>query len=303
MFKIYSGIDEAALGPILGPYCCTLVSFDVPNDGELFDIFSELKEIKINDSKKLYISGKSIKDLENTALSFFSSFFKTQPETLSDLLSELLIEKKYLNQLSAIPWFNKIKHLKLPIACDNLQIQKNTESLNEFLLKKQLKISKIKVDIVSAERFNSILSEGHNKSQCCQKILTPLIMESLSAQSRLTVDRQGGRRYYGEWLVEMYTGSPISINRETKDLSSYNIHDSVIQFQVKGDEKYLETALASIFSKYIRELMMICFNDYWEDITPGIKKTAGYPQDGKRFINDLTSRSVAYEKNKLIRQK
>jgi len=303
MYKQFSGIDEAALGPILGPYCCAMTSFKVNNDTELFDIFSDLKNIKIGDSKKLYTSGKSIKVLENTALSFYSCFFKSQPDTLSDLLSNILIRKSDLDELCSIPWFRKIQTLKLPISCERDLLQESIKSLSEFMIMKRIEIIGIKADVVSAERFNKLLSKGLNKSQCCQQILTPLIQCSTSEQSRLTVDRQGGRRYYGEWLIDIFSGAPLSINRETKDLSSYNIGDSKIQFQVKGDDKFLETALASIFSKYIRELMMICFNEYWSELFPGIKKTAGYPLDGKRFIEELNSRSAVYEKEKLIRQK
>jgi ribonuclease HII len=168
---------------------------------------------------------------------------------------------------------------------------------------KNIELTNITIDVVPAVKFNQFLNSGLNKSQCCQKIISPLMHKSLLENSRITVDRQGGRRYYGEWLVDLFNSVPISINRETKDLSSYNINHSEIRFQVKGDDKYLETALASIFSKYIRELMMICFNEYWHEQTSGIKKTAGYPQDGKRFINDLKEKHIAYDREKLIRKK
>ncbi|MDA3810554.1 MAG: hypothetical protein PF518_09535, partial [Spirochaetaceae bacterium] len=114
MFKYFSGIDEAALGPILGPYCCALTTFKIQNEVELFDLFAQLKEIKICDSKKLYTSGKTIEALENTALTFSSYYLKKQPETLLDLLSSLLICKKDINGILNIPWFNRLASLKLP---------------------------------------------------------------------------------------------------------------------------------------------------------------------------------------------
>lgn len=303
MFNIFSGIDEAALGPILGPYCCALASFKVSDNRELFDIFSELNNVKICDSKKLYTSGKSIKQLENTALSFYSCFFQRKPDNVYNLLNHLLRDKKQLQELQNIPWFKNLKILKLPIVCESNEVEQNSEVLRIFLLKKKLELTVLKVDVVSAERFNNLLSRGFNKSQCCQKILTPLLQCSQTEQSRLTVDRQGGRRYYGEWLIDIFPGTSISINRETHDLSSYNISDSTIQFQVKGDDKYLETALASIFSKYIRELMMISFNKYWNSQFPQIMRTAGYPQDGKRFVKELNFLGAIYKEDQLIRQK
>jgi hypothetical protein len=42
-------------------------------------------------------------------------------------------------------------------------------------------------------------------------------------------------------------------------------------------------ALASIVSKTIRELWMDVFNGYWCSRVPGLRPTAGYPNDSKRF--------------------
>lgn len=303
MYTTFSGIDEAALGPILGPYCCGLVVFEIPDDTELFDLFTDFKDVIICDSKKLYTSGKSIRELENTALSFYSCLFKTPANNLYDFLSKLLINDKALDELSGIPWFKAMDSVKLPLCCGSNEIQKNSASLTDFLISKKIAISKILVDVVSAEKFNKILARGFNKSQCCQQILSPLLIKAPGDKSRITVDRQGGRRYYGEWLIETFPGMPLSIDRESSDLSSYRIKNALIQFQVRADDQYLETALASIFSKYIRELMMICFNNYWNEKVPGIKRTAGYPQDGKRFIKDIDFRKVQFKKEKLIRQK
>jgi ribonuclease HII len=303
MFIEFSGIDEAALGPVLGPYCCAVTSFRHQKKKELFDIFSEFKNVKIADSKKLYTSGKSIRELENTALTFASLFLGSIPENSYDLISALIIDKQYLNQLKEIPWYENLIKLKLPYVCSHDALMENHRALEIFMEQESVELNNIMIDVVSAEKFNDLLDLGFNKSQVCQKIISPLVKGSLKKQSRITIDRQGGRRYYGDWLVEIFPGSPLSIERETKDLSSYRIQESFINFQVRGDDKFLETALASIFSKYVRELIMICFNEYWQKLLPGIKKTAGYPQDGKRFIQELRDHDLLQNEHKLIRQK
>ena len=208
-----------------------------------------------------------------------------------------------IERIKKIPWFNIIEKISIPVSCHRNDINQNSNKLRTFLSDNSIEIKKIIADVFPAADFNNYLNDGNNKSEACQKILSPLVKRTLSDKSRIVIDRQGGRKYYGEWLIDLFPNSSILIERETKDLSSYDLGESQIRFQVKGDDKYLETALASIFSKYLRELFMIAFNQYWSEQAQGIKKTAGYPQDGKRFIKDLDDLNLSYDKEILIRKK
>ena len=40
-------------------------------------------------------------------------------------------------------------------------------------------------------------------------------------------------------------------------------------------------------SKYVRERLMEEFNRFWRERTPGLKPTAGYPGDAKRFYDAI----------------
>ena len=51
---------------------------------------------------------------------------------------------------------------------------------------------------------------------------------------------------------------------------------------MKGEE-FLPTALASMTAKYLRELSMRAFNEFWCARVPGLRPTAGYPGDAPRF--------------------
>ena len=57
-----------------------------------------------------------------------------------------------------------------------------------------------------------------------------------------------------------------------------------ITFQPRADGEHFCVALASMISKYLRELMMGEFNAYWRQHLPDLKPTAGYPGDAARFF-------------------
>ena len=65
-----------------------------------------------------------------------------------------------------------------------------------------------------------------------------------------------------------------------------------IAFQAKG-ESHLPTALASMASKYLRELAMLAFNDFWGRHVADLRPTAGYPLDARRFKADIAAAQQA----------
>ena len=46
-------------------------------------------------------------------------------------------------------------------------------------------------------------------------------------------------------------------------------------------------ALASMLAKYLREVFMRQFNRFWLGHVPGLKPTAGYPGDARRFYDQI----------------
>ncbi len=74
-------------------------------------------------------------------------------------------------------------------------------------------------------------------------------------------------------------------------MSRYRIDDNgrnvEVHILVGADAAQLPTALASMLSKYLREVFMQIFNAFWMERIPGLKRTAGYPLDGKRFLREI----------------
>ena len=63
-----------------------------------------------------------------------------------------------------------------------------------------------------------------------------------------------------------------------------------LRFEVGADERRLPVSLASMVSKYVRELLMECMNAYFVSMSSDLKPTAGYWTDGLRFLEDLARR-------------
>ena len=88
--------------------------------------------------------------------------------------------------------------------------------------------------------------------------------------------------HFPEWFIE--------IRGEGRQRSSYRFGpaDRRVEFCFRvGAESCLPAALASMASKYLRELAMRAFNDFWRRHVPDLQPTAGYPQDAKRFRADI----------------
>lgn len=125
----------------------------------------------------------------------------------------------------------------------------------------------------------------------------------------LVVDKQGGRAHYVQALLQTFPGWQLKILKETPEESSYFLHHEqrqmLLSFREKSETTSFAAALASMTAKYLRELLMAHFNAWFCARIPGLKPTAGYYQDGKRWLEDaaphLASLGVSHEQ--LIRIK
>ena len=303
-----SGIDEAGLGPILGPYCAAAVRMEYSE--EPADPFNNCDSIlsseptpqrlAVGDSKKIFTSGK-IKELERTVLSFHRLLHSTA--SASEDAYGFLTSYVEKGLLGTLPWINELKELILPLAADREEIIESSDKLAECLQTAGIKLQSVKLSVQPALLFNTLLMKYGNKGTACQDIMTPLLEEAVLESDRVIVDRQGGRRYYGDWLINLFPGQQLIAVQELKDLSRYTVKNCRIDFQVKADALNFETALASMFAKYSREIYMKAFNNYWTKKAPGIKETAGYYNDGKRFVKDLKELNLYPENDGFLLRK
>jgi hypothetical protein len=299
-----AGIDEAGLGPVLGPYCAGMASFTSPTD----DLYTVLEGViarkpgeglpAVGDSKRLYTPVKGIGELEKTVLAFYSLLYG-MPAHFGEFLSQISPDYP-----PASPWYESCSNLNLPLCTDDSS-SFAPESLKSGLEERGVRFTGITLRLVTAAAFNRGLDRSRNKGALCQTLLAPLMEKALEKEDlSLTVDRQGGRRFYGDWLIGLMPRAPLQATEEGPENSSYRSGSRRIRFLVGGDGFAMETALASLFAKYARECGMILFNRYWRERKKDLKETAGYYTDGMRFIGDLEAAELLPEdRDILIRKK
>ena len=76
-----------------------------------------------------------------------------------------------------------------------------------------------------------------------------------------------------------------------------------ISFMRESESRHLPVALASMAAKYVRELAMDRLNAFFADHIDDLKPTAGYVQDGRRFLADVEPviRSLSLDRSALVR--
>jgi ribonuclease HII len=105
------------------------------------------------------------------------------------------------------------------------------------------------------------------------------------------VDKHGGRNNYSAMLQHAFPDGMVLAREETLSRSVYRVtglrRQVQLTIQPRADSEHFCVALASMVSKYVRELLMREFNDFWQAQVPGLKPTAGYPGDAARFYDEI----------------
>lgn len=315
---ILAGIDEAGVGPLLGPMVVSSAAFSIPDGLLRNDLWQVLNRsisktkkgtagrIVIADSKKAYDRSQGLASLEKTVLVCLEIMGKS-PENVGELLN--LLCPDCLQRLGDYPWHQTIADNALG-SYPMTKIAANV--LSNDLEANSIKLLEIETACLDVAYFNRQIDTVKNKSSVlfsavCRLIKAIWDKHSGDDQIQIIVDRQGGRMHYRRQLQLMFGELDFTILKEDPNDSSYELKTAGksmrIHFVVGADEKYMPVSLASIVSKYVRELLVDDMNRYFISFSPELKPTAGYWTDGLRFVDDLKKMMphVSYDSNQLIR--
>jgi len=306
------GTDEAGYGPNLGPLVISASVWDLPEGTHVQDLYGLLEHViaaKSNqasgdgrgrvwmaDSKLLYRSGKGLKQLEHGLLAALAILGR-QPTNWHELWQSLAPDA--MTARDAIPWYRGYD-TAIPRQADPAEIRQAAATLRSGLAHAGVRLVDLRCRVIFEGEFNRLVAAYGNKAEALSRASLCLAADLCrllpSGPVLIVCDKHGGRDHYAHLLLEHFAGSLVEVCGETRRWSAYRLGQPKrrieVCFQAKA-ESYLPAALASMAAKYLRELAMEALNAFWGQHVPGLRRTAGYPQDARRFKAEIASAQAA----------
>lgn len=313
------GIDEAGYGPNMGPLVMTAVVAEagdgVRTGGEpvrVLDLWKDLAStvdraggdpgcLWVDDSKAILQGGKGRDRLESACLAALHAAGRGVPGSLPELLEALGAGTPDEAELS--PWFDpdsRASQWPWVIARETIEGLHSRRPLAPPC--GTWRLAAIESVVVGPARFNAGLEASGSKAEVHFAAFARLLHRaweraSDGATTFVTGDKHGGRHYYLEPLSRAFPEAWIDRGPERPESSRYTIRYGPRRMELtlvpKADRTDGLVALASIVSKAVRELWMDGFNGYWCARVPGLRPTAGYPVDARRFRRAIEAAAAA----------
>ena len=317
--KLIVGIDEAGYGPVLGPLVVSATIFEADADRPHTDLWEALSEVPVRkpgrgaagalivgDSKQVYSSGRGLAALEAGVRTFAAATSAPLPASLGDFLTTF--GGPGLEVPSECPWYSATR-VPLPVESPDLPC---LAALNAAMQRAGLRFHGFLTRPVFVPEFNRQIEKLDNKSHLLFAVSSSLAEEAGHRfpgidECLFLYDKQGGRNAYGPLLLARFPDYGYLVEYESRAESSYQLLSKgrrhTHRFAMKGDDRHFPIALASMCSKYVRELFMREFNAFWRQHLPGLRPTAGYYTDAQRFLTETEElrRSLGIEDGTLIR--
>ncbi|MFO0929927.1 MAG: hypothetical protein U0736_23380 [Gemmataceae bacterium] len=294
------GIDEAGYGPNLGPFVMTAVMCRVPDDCGLVCLWEHLAAVArrcrdgrddrlvVDDSKAVYASGRGLIGLERGV----HVVLPEAPLHLAALVDQLCPVDHA--DLAAEVWYSGTTPLPTAATADDLH--RLRERYHTHCGEQAVTPWHVRSVVVCPGRFNALTARANSKAAVVAEGFSRLLrwvydQAGPGETVNLMSDKQGGRNAYARLIEDALPAGFVWVVEESAARSSYRVQTPdrrlELAFQPRADAESFCVAMASMVSKYVRELFMAEFNGFWQRHVPELKPTAGYPVDARRFLEAI----------------
>ena len=306
---LHIGVDEAGYGPLLGPLVIGLAAFRVEDrelsaDGDRPSEDARIRRrlkgyvcrvsrraraealpVPIDDSKRV-LQRHGVEGLARGVGAFAAALDQAPPAHLEDLIVRYTDRRP--EGYAEAPWFEDLHRVPLPT-------YPWTGPLEDRWARRGVRALDLRVLPADAPELNQSFASLQNKANVLGLLSATLLLSVLDRHpgedAQVVMDRHGGRLDYSGYLAQVFPFSavcplagPRGESRYRVDLPDRCLH---IRFVTKGDQVSLAVSWASMAAKLTRELFMRRFNQWFAERCPGLKPTAGYTTDGRRFLDDV----------------
>lgn len=294
------GIDEAGYGPNLGPFVMSAVACRAPDGFAAGDLWPALEtavrrgkgkrdtRLVVDDSKLVYSAARGLAQLERGVFTLLDG----RPARVSELID--LVCADDADEVAAEAWYTGTTALPRAVAAD--EIDPGRAAFAEACRAVGLCDWRARCAVVCPPRFNAIVARTGTKSAVLAHAFIRLLAWGAAVTDGeealfVCTDKQGGRNTYAEQVQHALTAGLVVPTEETNERSHYRVvggpRPVELTFRPGADGAHFCVALASMLSKYLRELLMGELNAFWQHHVPGLAPTAGYPGDAPRFLEAI----------------
>lgn len=276
--------------------------------------------LAVADSKQLYDPAGGVELLERGVLAAWLAASQSpaaeppaappQASASDDRLDRLSwrsfwqsLDPRSTDELTSRAWHAGYER-RLPVAADEHDLLQAAGRLREGLRSRGVELVGMAARGLFPAEFNVESERCGNKAELLSLVTLDLVRSALDAARldgrscddvRVACDKHGGRNRYAALLQHVFPEVLVEVREEGREASRYRWREAGRRVDVEfraGGESALPVALASMTAKYLRELAMAAWNDYWMREVPGVKPTAGYPLDARRFKQDVAVRQA-----------
>jgi hypothetical protein len=283
---------------------------DTSSETGEFDLYSRLRNIvaksaserriAIADSKVLYNPTTGLRQLERGVHTVLLAL-QAQSQCWSSLVRFCQADPENHHQKVCWPVdFN----CNLPVNATGDELVRLSARFVRACAAAGIKAVAIRARLVYPAQFNELVDYYGSKGAALSHVTVGLLRDVVDATARSAAanssiyavcDKHGARNYYTALLQHHFSEHWIEPVYESHSESRYEwgLPEARVRinFRMNG-ERFLPTALASMTAKYLRELAMRAFNEFWSARVPNLRPTAGYPMDSHRFRKAIAAKQL-----------